>query len=294
MLTPALQQGGFSSCCSKLFVLNGPCPELPGLPNAPHESPGLFGTSSEANGCNPIIIWCLHGRRRITADYPLSPSPWTPARHCNGMATTFGPAPRFQSSADLVEVRPPLHDNRRPPPRLHLKESSNSNIPHGDVPRVLCTAHPGRQSQPAASSTTHPPPKLQPDTHNSNAGGALSILLENEPGGGTTSLSLSPQDNPRIHSQRPSNATPTSTKEGTVADHPPSLYPAILDVTTSTRSTVDTLSSPTPTYVGSVSDIGDPERRLQKHKKTRKKVKGNTKETPEDTGGRPLFTQGVN
>ena len=288
MLTPALQQGGFSSCCSEPFVLDGPCPELPRLPNAPHDSPRVFGTSSEANGRNPIVIWCLHGRRHVAVDYPLSPSPRTPARHRNGMATTFGPAPHFQSLADPVEVRPPplpAHDDRRPPPQLHLKEPSNSNIPHDNVPCVLCATHPGRQSQPhCLASTAHPPPKLRPDTHNSNPGGSLSILLENKPGDGTTSLTLlSPQDNSRSHSRRPSNATTTNTEDGTVTDHP-GFYPAISDVTTSARPAVDTLGSPTPMHVGSVLDIGNPERQRQKHEKARKKVKGSTEETPKEEG----------
>ena len=162
MLTPALQEGGFSSCCSEPFVLNGLCPELLGLPNAPHDSPRVFGKSSEANCRNPIVIWCLHGRQHVT---PLSPSPRTPARHRNGMATTFGPAPHFQSLTDLVEVQPPplpAHDDRHPPPRLHLKEPSN-----GDVPCVLCAMDPGWQLQPHhLASTAHPLPKLRPDARN--------------------------------------------------------------------------------------------------------------------------------
>ena len=225
MLTPALQEGGFSSCCSELFVLNGPCPKLLGLPNVPHDLPRAFTTSLEANSRNPIVIWCLYGRQPVT---PLSPSPRTPARHHNGMVTTLEPAPCFQSSTDPVEVQPPplpAHDDRYPPPQLHLKEPSNSNTPHSDVPCVLCAMHPGWQLQPHhLASTAHPLPKLRPDTRNSNPGGALLVLLENKPGNGTTSLSLSPQDNSHSHSQQPSNATTTSTEEGTVADHSPSFY----------------------------------------------------------------------
>jgi len=112
-------------------------------------------------------------------------------------------------------------------------------------------------------------------------------LRENKPGDGSTSLTLlSPKDNSRSHSRRPSNATTTSTDEGTVADHSPGLshlYPATSDVTT-VRSAVGTLNSPTPTQVGSVSDIGDPEKRKQKQKKSRKKVKGNAERTPEEGG----------
>ena len=112
-------------------------------------------------------------------------------------------------------------------------------------------------------------------------------LRENKPGDGSTSLTLlSPKDNSRSHSRRPSNATTTSTDEGTVADHSPGLshlYPATSDVTT-VRSAVGTLNSPTPTQVGSVSDIGDSDKRKQKHKKTRKKGKGNAERTPEEGG----------
>jgi len=101
-------------------------------------------------------------------------------------------------------------------------------------------------------------------------------LQENKPGDSTTPLSLiSPQDDSRTHSRQPSNATTASTEEGTVADHSPSFYLAVSGVNTSARSAVDTLGSPTPTRVGSFPDIGD---------QARKKVKGNTEETPEEEG----------
>jgi len=112
-------------------------------------------------------------------------------------------------------------------------------------------------------------------------------LRENKPGDGSTSLTLlSPKDNSRSHSRRPSNATTASTDEGTVADHSPGLshlYAATSDVTT-VRSAVGTLNSPTPTQVGSVSDIGDSDKRKQKQKKSRRKVKGNAERTPEEGG----------
>ena len=113
-------------------------------------------------------------------------------------------------------------------------------------------------------------------------------LRDNKPGDGTTSLTLlSPQDQSRSHSRRPSNATTTSTDEGTVADHPlglSHLYPANSVITTSARSAIETIGSPTPTHVGSVSDIGDHEKRMQNHKKARKKAKGSTDGTPEGEG----------
>ena len=109
-------------------------------------------------------------------------------------------------------------------------------------------------------------------------------LRENKPGDGTTSLALlSPKDNSRSHSRRPSNATTASTDEGTVADHSPGLYPATSDVTT-VRSAFGSLNSPTPTQVGSVSDIGDSEKRKQKQKGSKKKVKGSAERTPEEGG----------
>jgi len=114
-------------------------------------------------------------------------------------------------------------------------------------------------------------------------------LRDNKPGDGTSSLALlSPKDNSRSHSRRPSNATTTSTEEGTVADHsqgPLHLYPANSNVTTSVRSAGDTLNSPTPTHVGSSSDLGDSEKRKQKHKRQKKKVKGDAEGTPEQEGG---------
>ena len=124
------------------------------------------------------------------------------------------------------------------------------------------------------------PPSPTLSTQSSVHFNTSTALRDNKPGDGSTSLTLlSPKDNSRSHSRRPSNATTTSTEEGTVADHSPGLshlYPA--------KSTVETLSSPTPTHVGSSSDIGDPEKRMQKHKKARKKAKGKTEGTPEEEG----------
>jgi len=151
---------------------------------------------------------------------------------------------------------------------------------------------PGRRSVDTSASEDEvrgiPPPSPTLSAHSSVHFKTSTALRENRPGDGTTSLSLlSPQDQSRSHSRRPSNATITSTEEGTVADHSPGLshlYPATSGVTTSARSAVDTLGSPTPTHVGSISDIGDPEKRMQKHKKTRKKVKGDAEEAPEKEG----------
>ena len=212
MLTPALQEGGFSSCCSEPFVLNGPCPKLLGFPNSLHDSPRVFGTSSEANCRNPIVIWCLHGRQYVT---PLSPSPRTPARHRNGMATAFGPAPHFQSLTDPVEVRPPplpAHDDGHPSPRLHLKEPSNSDIPHGDVPCVLCAMDPGRQLQPHhLASTAHPLPKLRPDARDSNPVSRLVFArLHHSPISSNTGRSLGPPCPSTIHACRASSRIPRS------------------------------------------------------------------------------------
>jgi len=55
--------------------------------------------------------------------------------------------------------------------------------------------------------------------------------------------------------------------------------------TFTTKSAVETLSSPMPTHVDSSSDIGDPEKRMQKHKKTGTRVKGNIEGTPEEGDG---------
>lgn len=102
-------------------------------------------------------------------------------------------------------------------------------------------------------------------------------LRENRPGDGATSLSLlSPATN--AHSRRPSVASTA----GTVADYSPGvshLYPAVSDATTSARSAVETLSSPTPTHVGSTSDIGESGGHTQKHRKgSRSHTQGTTGE----------------
>ena len=62
---------------------------------------------------------------------------------------------------------------------IRLKKPSNSNhFPHGDVPLALCTTHPGWQSQPhLQASAAHPPPKLQPDTHNNTVTAVISLAL---------------------------------------------------------------------------------------------------------------------
>ena len=112
-------------------------------------------------------------------------------------------------------------------------------------------------------------------------------LRDNKPGDGTTSLSLlSPQGNSRSHSRRPSNATMTSAEEGTVPDHPPGLphpHPTgTPDKATDAGPTADPPSSPTPTHVGFV---GDNEERIDKRERVRKRVEGNTEETPEEGEG---------
>jgi len=184
---------------------------------------------------------------------------------------------------------PAIHvDNREGPASSSLPTTGHGRKPSD--PSLLSPGilKPGRRSVDTSASEDEArgiPPSPTLSTQSSVHFKTTTALRENKPGDGTTSLSLlSPQDNSRTHSRRPSNATTTSTEEGTVADHSPSFYPAVSDVNTSAKSAVDTLGSPTPTHVGSVSDIGDPERRLQKHKKARKKVKGNTEETPEEEG----------
>ena len=76
----------------------------------------------------------------------------------------------------------------------------------------------------------------------------------------------------------------TDADEGTVADHSPALlhlYPTTSNIA-SVRSAVGTLNSPTPTHVGSASDIGDSEKLSPKHRRTRKKAKGNAEGAPEE------------
>ena len=113
-------------------------------------------------------------------------------------------------------------------------------------------------------------------------------LRDNKPGDGSTSLALlSPGGPSRSHSRRPSNATMTSTDEGTVADHSPGishLYPARSNATTSARSAVETLNSPTPTHVGSTSDIGEFEMRMQDHQEPKKKTGNGPQGTAEEGG----------
>ena len=114
-------------------------------------------------------------------------------------------------------------------------------------------------------------------------------LRDNKPGDGSTSLALlSPVVPSRSHSRRPSNATMTSTDEGTVADHSPGishLYPATSNATTSARSAVETLNSPTPTHVGSTSDIGEFENRMRDHQKRPRRNVGSGDQPTGEEGG---------
>ena len=145
---------------------------------------------------------------------------------------------------------------------------------------------PGRHSIDAPADEddlkTSPSPTLS--TQSSVHFKTSTALRENEPGDGSTRLTLlSRKDNPRSHSQRPSNTTTASTDEGMVTNHSPGLshlYAAASDVTT-VRSAVGILNSPTPTQVGPISNIGDSDKRKQKQK-SGKKAKGNAERTPEE------------
>jgi P-type Ca2+ transporter type 2C len=132
------------------------------------------------------------------------------------------------------------------------------------------------------------PPSPTLSTQSSVHFNTSTVLRDNKPGDGTTSLALlSPKDPSRSHSRRPSNATMTSTDEGTVADHSPGtshLYPATSNATTSARSAVETLNSPTPTHVGSTSDIGEFEHRMRDHQKPRKKAGSSDRAVGEEGG----------
>ena len=196
------------------------------------------------------------------------------------------------------------HGSRQEIPSIVTEDLSSTPVIHVDshevsdspVPPTISTGHarkpsdpsllspgilkPGRRSFDTTASDDEfrvipPSPTLsaQSSVHFMTS----TALRDNKPGDGSTSLALlSPNDNSRSHSRRPSNATITSTDDGTVADH--SQYPA-----TSARSAIDTLGSPTPTHVGSVSDIGDHEKRMQKNR-GKKKVKDNAEGTPEKEG----------
>ena len=96
-------------------------------------------------------------------------------------------------------------------------------------------------------------------------------LRENRPGDVSTPLALpSRKYNYHSHSRWPLNTAITAHDEGTIADHDHPLgllhlYPPTSGVFVT--STADTLNSPTPTHVGSASEIGDSEKRKQKKAK---------------------------
>jgi hypothetical protein len=84
---------------------------------------------------------------------------------------------------------------------------------------------PGRRSVDTSASDDEVrgiPPSPTLSTQSSVHFQTSTALREKKPGDGSTSLTLlSAQDPSRSHSRRPSNATTTSTDEGTVADHSP-------------------------------------------------------------------------
>ena len=171
-----------------------------------------------------------------------------------------------------------------------LPTSSAGHSRNNSDPLLLSPGIPwsGRRSfDTSADEDEHrPPPSPTLSTQSSVQFTTSTALRGNNPGDGVTSLALlSPRDASRSHSRRPSNATMTSTEEGTVADHSPGLsqlYPAPSNVATSVRSAAETFNSPTPTQVGSSTDIGDFEERIQKHEDGRRKVGGDNHDTAEE------------
>jgi len=184
-------------------------------------------------------------------------------------------------------IPPVVTEDVSPIPTTHVDNHegpTSSSLPttdHGRKPSDLSLLSPGilePRKRPADTSASEGveasgiPPSPVLSTRSSIHFKTTTALRENKPGDGTTSLSLLiPQGDPHLHSRRPSNAATTSAEEETTADSS-SYYSALSEVTTPVWSAVDTLSSPTPTHVGSISDIGDSESR----------VKGNTKEIPEE------------
>lgn len=175
------------------------------------------------------------------------------------------------------------------------EESSASTLPTTDInhpekpsdPSLLSPGilRPGRRSFDTTASDDGaggiPPPSPTLSSQSSVHFRTSLALRDNKPGDGATSLALlNPLHHTRSHSRRPSNATTTSTDEGTGPDHPPGLpYP---HPTTNAGPIADPPSSPTPTHVGSVGDNG---KRIDKRKRFWRKVKGNTEETPEEGDG---------
>ena len=233
---------------------------------------------------------------------PLSPLDAGSCVFLVGFLSGFSP-PRIMDNGSKPEIPSIVTEDLSSTPAIHVAnhdESASLAFPttssgHSRKPSDPTLLSPGILKPGRRSIDTSAdedefkviPPSPTLSTQSSVHFMTSTALRENKPGDGSTSLSLlSPKDNSRSHSRRPSNATTTSTEEGTVADHSPGLlhlYPATSDVTT-VRSAVGTLNSPTPTHVGSASDIGDSEKRRQKHKKSRKKGKGNAERTPEEGG----------
>jgi Ca2+-transporting ATPase len=223
----------------------------------------------------------LHPFLRFAESWPLFPSQRF-SFHLSHYNMDYGTRPEIPSivTEDLSST-PAIHVDSHyenvsltlPTTSSHSRRPSNLTLLS---PGIL---KPGRRSFDTSSDEDEsrlPPPSPTLSTQSSVHFITSTALRENKPGDGTTSLTLlSPKDNSFSLSRRPSNAS-ASTDEGTVADHSPGfsqsshLHPATSNMTFSVRSSADTLNSPTPTHVGSTSDIGDPGERRRKHKKARK------------------------
>ena len=146
--------------------------------------------------------------------------------------------------------------------RFAFPTLSTSSISHSRYPSDLSSLSPGPPRTFArvmdtsidedGSSAKPPTPTLS--TLSSVNCETSTALRDNEPADRSAfPAHICPRDPSRSRCRRSSTATGTSIDDGTVVDRSPvipCLYPATSDTTTSTRSTVETLNSLTPTHVG--------------------------------------------
>jgi hypothetical protein len=233
---------------------------------------------------------------------PTNPSHSHPRRPSNATITSTdegivanhipGISHLYLATSSTSDIPSIVTEDLSSTPVIHVNDHEE---PLPSAPRISSSSHSRKSSDPFLLSPGLPisgrqsidttadedglgviPPSPILSTQSSVHFTTSTALRENKPGDGSSSLALLSPTNPsRSHSRRPSNATITSTEEGTVADHAPGvshLYQATSNTTTSARSTVETLNSPIPTHIGPSPDTGEFKTRIPAHPKPRKKV----------------------
>ena len=195
------------------------------------------------------------------------------------------------------------NDSKPETPSVFTEDPSSTLVIHIDEHKEFVLAAPlaspisHSRAQPSNTSVT--PPSFTLSTQPSVHFATTKANQDNKPDCGATSLALiEPNDPPRPHARRPSDATGSNTEEGTAAGYPPTTTCPTCNTTISVKSVVETHNLPTPTHVGSISEIGKSESQMRDHQKSGKKLggdaqtgSGGNKDTTKVQGGPSLFSR---